>query len=810
MMRFRIRQPAAVTLHVVLPGILWAALVWGAAPEEGVKNGITAPIGAMTARVLDFEEHAGQWQGRPRPDQLRMAPGVSRGRAHHIAELRLARDREAMLAWRQPIDLSGYDTLRFDVFVPRTKPHVHFSVYFIDEDSFWFQTWRPLIPLRDRWHTLQVDLRAETAELQSRKHGRPWGPYVARGVKEMGIALFADDRTTAVVGVDRVILLPAKNLEGGRRPQKILNFETNGAEIPCHRKFEITFKLTRTYENPFDPNEIEVWGRFRSPSRKLILVPGFFYQDYARTLDRKVERLIPVGAPKWKIRFAPREVGPYTYEVEVLDGERLKTGPARFVSVPSGERGFVRVCRDDATCFEFEDGSFYYPIGHNIPATFNSKGASLLGIEINPFVGTFAYDRFLDGMSRGKENYARIWLASWSFGLEWSRSYHPSYRGLGRYNQEHAWRMDYVLDKAGRLGIYTQLALTTFGHWRRGTQFEGDWRASPYNVRNGGHLKWPEQFWSDEPAQKLYDRMVRYVMARWGYATHIAAWELSNEIDLVTNYKQLKPLIIRWHKRCAATIRRFDPNPHLITTNFAIAGNDPDLLALPEISFSSTNHYNVNIIRALRKSIYPLKARYGKPAIMAECGYDFKGALPETTERYLHLCVWGTYMMPFGGNGLSWWWGFIDDRDLYHMFRPIANFDDGEDRRRRGLAMADGTLRTQAGQTIGGLAAIALQNDHSGYFWVYERRLLRAESDYDFTPEPREDVVLRLGGFKDGEYQVEFWDTLKGERIQTVKAQASSNTLECPVPAFTGDIAGKVKAAAGDSEISPREKGAEG
>ena len=44
-------------------------------------------------------------------------------------------------------------------------------------------------------------------------------------------------------------------------------------------------------------------------------------------------------------------------------------------------------------------------------------------------------------------------------------------------------------------------------------------------------------------------RMLRYVMARWGYSPHIASWELCNEIDLVTAFGQHAQQIIDWHKR---------------------------------------------------------------------------------------------------------------------------------------------------------------------------------------------------------------------------------------------------------------------
>jgi len=289
---------------------------------------------------------------------------------------------------------------------------------------------------------------------------------------------------------------------------------------------------------------------------------------------------------------------------------------------------------------------------------------------------------------------------------------------------------------------------------------------------------------------------VRYAMARWGYSSHIAGWELSNEIDLVTDYGKQRGHIVTWHNRCAETIRKFDPNPHMITTNFANWKHDDGILKLPVVSYSSTNHYNVQIIDMLRTQIFPIKTAHGKPATMAECGYDFKGAQAETTERYLHICLWGSFMTPFAGAGLSWWWDFIDDRDLYDHFRPLAEFAEGEDRRGRGLEMQRTAPLDPQGQKIGDVIVDALRNDHSGYAWIYERRLLRAESDEVFTPGLREGVVLALDKLRPGPYRVEFWDTHEGGRIAELTAEAKDGTLKCRVPQFTSDIAVKFRSTA--------------
>ncbi|GAF87765.1 unnamed protein product, partial [marine sediment metagenome] len=274
--------------------------------------------------------------------------------------------------------------------------------YVVDEDEFWYQTWRRAGGQPGKWSTIEVSLDASAGDLLPVAHARPWGPYVARGVCEIGVRVFADRPTDGTILLDNIRFVPRS---GGRVPQRVYGFETNSDRVGRFEKFEITFELTRSYDNPFDPDEVATWGHFTSPSGKTVRVPGFFYQEYGRQMSRKSESLTPAGAPKWKIRFSPREVGEYTYEIEISDGDPLRTSPRRFTCIPSGNPGCVRICARDKRYFEFDNGDFFYPIGHNICAAFDDCHSANWRLPVNRFEGTYAYDRYLDGMLRGKENY---------------------------------------------------------------------------------------------------------------------------------------------------------------------------------------------------------------------------------------------------------------------------------------------------------------------------------------------------------------------------------------------------------------------
>jgi hypothetical protein len=674
-------------------------------------------------------------------------------------------------------------------------------VYVRDLDRLWFQTSEVFRPAAGGWTAIRVDASPSSIAWETRGHLAPWCGSVAQGIEEVGVKLFSAEPGEGVAFLDDVLVTARPVQPLG--PLQALNFATSGDVVPAHGLFEITFELNRDYDNPFDPDEIDIKGVFIAPSGMVQAVPGFFYQDYVRQSEEKTETLTPVGRPVWKVRYSPKEPGRHRYFIEIK--ERAAAKPRRFFQIdgdprlqrsllcePSDEPGYVRVSARDPRYFEFDNGTFFYPIGHNIPATYNVKNAEDLGLTIHKHEGTFAYDRFLDGMERGEENFARIWLASWSFGLEWSRKYSWEYRGLGRYNLRNAWRLDYVLNECARRGVYAQVALTTFGHYRS-HEFEGDWAFSPYNAANGGPIDNETKFWTSDVCQKHYQRMVRYVMARWGYSTHVMAWEVSNEIDLVTAYTQCRETIADWHRQCVRTIRRYDQGQHLVTTNFAVWSRDPLILSMPEISYSSTNRYERGIVAAL-KQVYDLKGKLLKPAIMAECGDDFKGSTAQITESYIPICLWAAYMMPFAAAGTQWWWDFIDDRDLYHYFRGLSRYARGEDRRGQGLEMQSATaVALPDGKPEDKLAVECIGNGQKAYFWLYETMLLRP--DLDWSPLPRKDIGIRFGHLKDGRYNVEFWHPIRGEVLDTQVAEVKKGLATVAAPEFTRYVAGKVKPA---------------
>src|SRR6056297_657135 len=70
--------------------------------------------------------------------------------------------------------------------------------------------------------------------------------------------------------------------------------QTNTSTVKKYEKFEINIELKNVkYENPYNPEEIDVYAIFTAPSGKTLRINGF-YDDFN-------------GADQWKLRFSPNE-----------------------------------------------------------------------------------------------------------------------------------------------------------------------------------------------------------------------------------------------------------------------------------------------------------------------------------------------------------------------------------------------------------------------------------------------------------------------------------------------------------------------
>jgi len=713
----------------------------------------------------------------------------------------------ASMARRVDLETSRVTRISYKVFLPEGAPYTVKALFYLkDKDGLWFQGLReePLEP--GRWNEHVVDLSPQSAHLRPRGHFQRWNRYLSHKMNLIGIKLISADPYRGPIYIDEI---RGYELREKKENLRLLNFCLNSAEVKQYDKLEISFQLNRMFCNPFDPEEVSVEARFTAPSGKLLVVPGFYHQEYISALEGSKERLTPVGQGSWKVRFAAQEAGEHKFRIYVRAvDDKLRTAERSFEALPSDNPGFVRVSKEDPRYFEFDNGDLFYPIGHNFRSPNDARGAKVLRISVPPDRGTYAYEDMFPKMAAHGENFAEVWMCSWWLDIEWIPDW-KYYQGLGDYNLANAWKLDRVLQLARENDIYVHLVIDN--HGKTSAWCDPEWRYSPYNLENGGILNSPEEFFSDPRARELYKRKLRYIVARWAYDAAIAGFELWSELDLTgsTEGFMRHRTKVDWHSEMTDHLKTIDPWQHILTTHYSTNYTrvDPNIVTLPNIDYVTMDAYrqgnDKRSIVHLMTETYNCCRKWRKPHLVTEYGgTPFGGLAHAGLESDLHAGLWAGWMLPMASPPLLWWFDFIDRgypgqsteaEGLYFHFRALGNYSAGEERRDRNLNVGAVTLVGQ-GAASGRLKGMCLQSQERAYCWIYDdacMQLMQPERNArKFT-----NTGVRLYNLKPGKYDVEFWHTYKGTELtgerQTVSV--TGNLLQFTLPAFKRDVAVKVK-----------------
>lgn len=414
--------------------------------------------------------------------------------------------------------------------------------------------------------------------------------------------------------------------------------------------------------NPFDPDLIRVDATFTAPSGRAYRVPAFWFQDYQRTLQNGAEKLNASGTPFWQIRFTPAEVGEHTLSV-VVATNGVFAGEASIFhftvasNLAPAVTGFVRVAADHQY-FETRDGQ---------PLPLNGACVCWHGPR-----GTRDYDDWFGAMSGVGENYARLWMWPYAFGIE-AEPY-----TLLHYRLDRAWQLDYVFDLAQRDGIYLLLCLDYHGMFQTQPDMWGAnnlWTNNPYCSLQGGPCATPNDFFTNATARKIYEKRLRYLIGRYGACPNLLAWEFFNEIDNV--YSVLKPAdVAAWHADLGAWLHAQDPFGHMVTTSLTGSSDRAEIWNLPQLDFTSYHSYGeANPAVRLDTVAQSFLTRYKKPVMIGEYGVNAAGwSRPQ--DPYLRgwrQSLWGGALSGSVGTGMSWWWEELHAANTYTFNRSLKN-----------------------------------------------------------------------------------------------------------------------------------------
>ena len=553
-------------------------------------------------------------------------------------------------------------------------------------------------------------------------------------------------------------------------------------EIGRFEPLELQIQTDIAPSNPFDPEELDIRVEFTSASGTTVDVGAFWYQEFDATGRTRI------GEPGWRARFTPAETGAWT-AVARISSRGLDSAALGFRVIESDSPGFVRVHPSNPRYFAFDDRSFFFPIGLNI-GWWSGAGDALTD-----------YEKWITSFAANGGNTIRVWMAEWSFGLEWNDT------PLGDYTNRlrRAWLLDQIFAMAEDRDVYVVLVLLNcadFNDWQT-----SGWSRNPYNAARGGPLERPEQFVTDSTARALLQRRLNYIVNRWGYSPRLLAWEWWNEVNLAPFSDET---LIPWLQEMTAYLRAHDVNRHLTTNSYAIRDLSP-IWDLPELDIIQKHEYAHQVDsmdrdlaeRAAADFTRLARSAPAKPILLGEFGYGTEGYGNDVdrTGIHLHNGIWATTFVGYAGSGMYWYWDvYVEAYRVWYHFRSLDRF----------LADVDLTRYqpfsplefTGPGGRPGEAVGLGLRGDDILIWLRSDDYTVQASlaawegagspGVFGYRPPTVEGEVLTLRDMDDEEYTVHWYDPQSGTWLDPVVVTPQEDRLSIPIPDFRRDLAAKI------------------
>jgi hypothetical protein len=427
--------------------------------------------------------------------------------------------------------------------------------------------------------------------------------------------------------------------------------------IEQYAKAEFEILLKERYTNPYDAGEIALNMILKNPEGEQVFLPCYFESGDQMN-------------SKWKARFSPRQTGEFTYHFELFinGNKKAESVKNQFVTMESDKDGFLHTA--DFWTLRFDSGKPFRGIGENV------------GWESRSFEDPkWNYDYLLPALSNNGANFFRCWMAPNNFPLEWK-----IVKDTKRYTDSDEYfnpggikRLDEVIEMLDSLNLYVMIAFDSHNALMEGNQ----WEIHNYNKKNGGPAENPAEFFTLKESREKYKNRLRYIVARWGYSTNVAAWEFFNEIDNAAYTRSDSIIIpheaiIDWHREMASYLKEIDPYDHIITTSVShreIEG----LYALEELDLNQMHIYKRT--KQIPEGIMRYTEMYNKPFAWGEFGYewDWNKDFSKIAEEFDHdfkIGLWYGLFNPTPVLPMSWWWEFFDERGMTTWFNSIAEIND--------------------------------------------------------------------------------------------------------------------------------------
>ena len=326
------------------------------------------------------------------------------------------------------------------------------------------------------------------------------------------------------------------------------------------------------------------------------------------------------------------------------------------------------------------------------------------------------------------------------------------------------------------------------------------WARYPYNAANGGPCDEMHDWLTDRACVEAQKNRWRFILDRWGGSPNIFAWDLMNEIDI---WWEATPTEIRAYvDEMAAFIRAFElerwGKAHLLTVSSAAAnptGALGDIIYRhPLLDLATTHQYlspavneprgdTIGAAPAVALSTAQSLAAIAdhRPYFDSESGpIDRWIGDPAIDAVYHHNMAWAHLMAGGAGVGLRWPYSFPHWilPELRDNLLGVARFAATVDWARFAPANISRQITIDRPQII----RVGCASEQEALMW------LLVDSRQENPPSLAGVTITLSGILADGDYQVEFWETYAGNRIEVVETQVSDGLFNVAIPGAAAEF----------------------
>lgn len=470
--------------------------------------------------------------------------------------------------------------------------------------------------------------------------------------------------------------------------------------------YEISLTLSKTYQNPYDPDTILIYGVFTGPNNSSDTVHAFYHEGFEfQNINNFEVATRNSTLDCWKIRFTPTQTGSWSFKVKAFDVNGKINLPFTNVNytftcnpISDGE-GFISIAnsrflkRDVVKNGNRKNRSFF-PIGPNV-GWYSCKYIN--GVpDYTCTKGIYDYKYYIDSLD-DNANYMRVFLNRFQslslYGPEYAMNNGQTIVYFdSSINQKDSAELDTIVTFALQHGITIMPCMFNFGAFVENENDSTSWLRNPFHTILG--IENPCEIFTDINAIRIEKNLIRYIVSRWGYATNIVAWEFWNEVGNMLGAcegdKHIEQDVRDWHNEMTEYVANLDPFNHCITTSVGNSTNNCTYLfslLYDNLDIVQWHKYS-NIQKAasaeqlsylLYSATNAIHSEYPSiPFFMGEFGFgQSSGPLYEEKDPHgidLHNSLWSSSFSTSIGPASFWKWHYLKTENLFCRYKPIYTF----------------------------------------------------------------------------------------------------------------------------------------